>query len=136
MRGIYDHAMTSRVVDPPGLAPPAANYAHAVLTENAQRWLHTAGVVGTRPDGSVPDDVGEQAEVMWQNVHAMLTDAAMDVTDIVSIITCVVANHDLGPVMAARDAYFNGHLAASVLLVVPHLAQPQWKVEVAVVAAR
>lgn len=128
--------MGSRVIDPPGIAAPAANYAHAVVTESAQRWLHTAGVVGTRPDGSVPDSIGEQARVVWHNISTMLTEADMTVTDIVSITTCVVSGHDLGAVMAERDRFFQGHLAASVLLVVPELAQPAWKVEVAVVAAR
>ena len=128
--------MGSQVVSPPGIAPPAANYAHAVLTEDARRWLHTAGVVGARPDGSVPEGVGEQARVLWQNIASMLEAADMAAADIVSITTCVVAGHDLGAVMAERDRFFGGHLAASVLIVVPELAQPAWKVEVAVVAAR
>ena len=57
------------------------------------------------------------------------------VTDIVSITTYVVAGQELGPVMAARDAAFGGHLAASTLVTVPALARPEWLVEVAVVAA-
>ncbi len=128
--------MGSRTIDPVGIAPPAACYAHAVLTENARRWLHTAGVVGTRPDGSVPSGVGEQARVVWQNISAMLDEAEMAPSDIVSMTTCVILGEDLGAVMAERDRFLGGHLAASVLIVVPELAQPAWKVEVAVVAAR
>ena len=36
---------------------------------------------------------------------------------------------------AARDAAFAGHVAASTLVTVPALVRPEWKVEVAVVAA-
>jgi enamine deaminase RidA (YjgF/YER057c/UK114 family) len=38
--------------------------------------------------------------------------------------------------MAARDAAMAGHKPASTLVVVPALARPEWKMEVALVAAR
>jgi enamine deaminase RidA (YjgF/YER057c/UK114 family) len=125
----------NREIKPGGIAPPAANYAHAMLTEGASRWLHTSGVVPTRPDGSVPDDIGEQAEVVWGNIEAMLVQAAMEPTDIVSVTTYVVAGEDLGPVMGIRDEFLGGRRVASTLVTVPALAQPAWKVEIAVVAA-
>ena len=128
--------MSSRVISPAGIAPPAARYAHAVATTGAQQWLHTSGVVPTRGDGSVPGDVGEQARTVWQNIAAVLSEAGMSGGDIVSITTYVVPGQNLGAVMAERDQFLGGHLAASTLVVVPELAQPAWKVEIAVVAAR
>ena len=125
----------NRQISPTSIAPPAANYAHAVLSEQATRWLHTSGVVPTAPDGSTPDEVGEQAVIVWRNIAAMLDDAAMEPTDIVSVVTYVVAGESIGPIMAARDAFLDGHLAASTLVTVPKLAQPQWRMEVAIVAA-
>ena len=126
----------NRVIAPDTIAPPAANSAHAVLSEAPSRLVHTAGVVPTAPDGSVPDDLGAQAEVVWANVAAILEAADMGPDDVVSITTYVVAGHSLGPVMAARDRFLAGHLAASVLVAVPELARPEWQMEVAVVAAR
>ena len=128
--------MSSQVINPAGITPPAARYAHAIATTGATQWLHTSGVVPTRSDGSVPGDVGEQARAVWQNISAMLTEAGMAPSDIVSVTTYVVPGQDLGSVMAERDRFFDGHLAASTLVVVPELAQPAWKVEIAVVAAR
>lgn len=122
-------------INPSTIAPPAASYAHAVLVEHPTRWLHTSGVVPTAPDGSCPEDVGAQAEVVWANIAAMLEEAAMTANDIVSVTTYVVVGEPLGPVMAARDAVLGAHRAASVLVTVPALAQPQWRMEVAVVAA-
>jgi 2-iminobutanoate/2-iminopropanoate deaminase len=122
-------------INPATIAPPAASYAHAVLVEHPTRWLHTSGVVPTAPDGSCPDGVGAQAEVVWANIAAMLDDAAMTANHIVSVTTYVVVGEPLGPVMAARDAVLGDHRAASVLVTVPALAQPQWRMEVAVVAA-
>lgn len=125
----------NREINPPSIAPPAANYAHAVLTTGASRWLHTSGVVPTAPDGSTPDDVGEQAEVVWANIAAMLDAAGMRPADIVSVTTYAVVGEQLGPVMAARDRFLGGRRVASTLVTVPALAQPQWKMEIAVVAA-
>jgi enamine deaminase RidA (YjgF/YER057c/UK114 family) len=122
-------------IRPADIAAPAANYAHAVLTESAARWLHTSGVVPVAPDGSTPDDIGDQATLVWANVTAMLRDAGMDPGDIVSVTTYVVVGEDLAAVMAARDAALGGHRAASTLVTVPALARPEWRMEVAVVAA-
>lgn len=125
----------NRTVMPTSIAPPAARYAHAVLTEAASRLLHTAGVVPVAPDGTVPEELAEQADVVWVNVAAILAEAGMAVSDVVSVTTYVVVGHELGPVMAARDRAFGGHVAASTLVTVPALARPEWLVEVAVVAA-
>lgn len=129
-------ASVNRQINPSSIAAPAANYAHAVLTVAPERWLHTSGVVPTGPDGTTPDEVGEQAVVVWQNIAAMLADAEMAARDIVSVTTYVVAGESLGPVMAARDDFLGEHRAASTLVTVPELAQPQWRMEVAIVAAR
>lgn len=124
----------NRTVMPPTIAPPAAKYAHAVLSDGAGRLLHTAGVVPIAPDGSVPDGTGAQAAVVWSNIGVILEAAGMTITDVVSVTTYVVFGEDLGPVAAARDAAFAGHVAASTLVTVPALVRPEWKVEIAVVA--
>ena len=125
----------NRQINPKSIAPPAADYAHAVLTEGASRWLHTSGVVPTRPDGSVPGDVGEQAEAVWANIGAMLAEAGMRPADIVSVTTYAVVGEPLGAIMAARDQFMGGRKAASTLVTVPTLAQSAWKLEIAIVAA-
>ncbi|HUS41338.1 MAG TPA: Rid family hydrolase [Ilumatobacteraceae bacterium] len=122
-------------IRPSDIAAPAASYAHAVVTQNPTRWLHTSGVVPVAPDGSTPPDVGDQAALVWSNIAAMLRDAEMGSDDIVSVTTYVVVGEDLGPVMAARDAALGKHRAASTLVTVPALARQEWRMEVAVVAA-
>jgi enamine deaminase RidA (YjgF/YER057c/UK114 family) len=122
-------------IRPADIAAPAANYAHAVLTDSASRWLHTSGVVPIAPDGSTPDSLADQAGLVWTNIAAMLRDADMSAADIVSVTTYVVADEDLTPVMAARDAALGGHRAASTLVTVPALARPEWRMEIAVIAA-
>ena len=125
----------NRQINPKSIAAPAADYAHAVLTEGASRWLHTSGVVPTRPDGTVPDDIAEQAQVVWASIGAMLSQAGMRPADIVSVTTYAVVGEPLGPIMAARDQFMGGRKAASTLVTVPALAQSAWKLEIAIVAA-
>ena len=83
----------------------------------------------------MPPDLAEQADVVWANIAAILAEAEMVMRDIVSVTTYVVAGEELGPVMAARDRAMAGHVAASTLVTVPALARPEWRLEVAVVAA-
>ena len=90
-RRLSDDGSVNRAVMPPSIAPPAANYAHAVLSEAPARLLHAAGVVPVTADGSVPADLTEQAAVVWANIGAILAEAAMGVSDVVSITTYVVA---------------------------------------------
>jgi 2-iminobutanoate/2-iminopropanoate deaminase len=128
----------NREIMPASIAPPAANYAHAVLSDGADKLLHLSGVVATRPDGTIPDDVADQAVVIWSNIAAILAEAGMVVEDIVSITTYVVVDFMacLPDVMGARDEALAGHRVASTLVTVPALARPAWKMEIAVVAAR
>ncbi len=127
-------------ISPPSIARPAANYAHAMLSEPTTRWLHTSGVVPIAPDGSVPATIGEQAKVVWANITAMLEEADLRAEDVVSVTTYVVHSatlaDDLPAVMSSRDAALAGHRAASTLVTVPALVRPEWKVEIAIVACR
>ncbi|MFT7597185.1 MAG: 2-iminobutanoate/2-iminopropanoate deaminase [Acidimicrobiales bacterium] len=125
-----------RELRPDDLAPPAANYAHAVLSSDVQRMLHTSGVVPTRPDGTIPETIAEQAEVIWQTLSTLLVDAEMGPENIVSVTTYVVVDHMSGltEVMAARDRVLGGHRAASTLVTVPALANADWLMEISVVA--
>ena len=129
--------MPHDIIAPSDIAPPAANYAHAVLTTQASRGLHTPGVVPVAPDGTVPDGVAAQAELVWRNLLAMLRTAQMTLDSVVSVTTYVTAAviGELGVVMAARDAALQGRTVASTLVTVPALAQPAWSLEIALVAA-
>lgn len=120
-----------------GLAAPAANYALALLSDSPSRLLHTSGIVPITPDGTVPAELADQADVVWTSILVLLAEADMTPADVVSVTTYVVADRadELGVVMAARDRYLGDHRAASTLVTVPRLAQPEWLMEVAVVAA-
>ena len=123
---------------PDALGLPAARYAHAVLVEQPTRWLHTSGVVANDREGRTPDGVAAQARLIWANIDTLLAEVGMTSAHVVSVTTYVVATamgEGLAQAMAARDDFLGGRRVASTLLTVPALAQPQWLVEIAVVAA-
>lgn len=132
---ICDGREMNHPIAPSSVAAPAANYELAVVSSPGSRLIHTSGIVGTRPDGSISDDIGEQATEMWRTIGVILSEAGFAIDDIVSYHTYAVIGHDLSAVMAARDAFFDGHRAASTLIPVPALARPHWLVEAAVIAA-
>jgi enamine deaminase RidA (YjgF/YER057c/UK114 family) len=127
--------MHSTALQPTDVGAPAASYALAMETPAGSRWIHTAGIVATRTDGTIPSSLAEQAHGIWEAVAAILRAGRMGLAHIVSYTTYVVAGEDLGVVMAARDAALAGHRAASTLIVVPALARPEWRMEIAVIAA-
>ena len=121
------------------MAPPAAQYAHAVAVDGARRLVLTSGVVPTMPDGTVPAGVEGQVRVVWANLLNILREAGLGVANIASITTYVVAADDLNDrlasVMAVRDEVMGSHRAASTLVTVPALARAEWQVEISLVAA-
>ena len=123
-------------INPRVISPPAANYSHAVLSTNPQKMLHTSGVVPATTDGSTPVTIREQADLVWLNITEILREAHLELTDIVSITTYVVSGNDLGEVMHSRDLQLGDHKPASTLVVVSELANPEWKMEIAVVAIK
>lgn len=128
--------MSNSPINPTTIAPPAANYVHGVLSDNPGRMLHTSGVVPTAPDGTVAPAIADQAKEVWRSIGALLDEAGLAPADVVSVTTYVVPDQPLGEVMAARDAFFGNHRAASTLVTVPSLARPEWLMEIAVVAVR
>ena len=122
------------------MAPPAANYAHAVAIDGPATLLFTSGVVPTMPDGTVPPSIEGQARVVWANLIQILRGSDLSVTDVISVTTYVVASDslraDLATVMAVRDEVMGDHRAASTLVTVPALARAEWLMEVALVAGR
>ncbi len=123
-------------LDPQGVAATAANYALGVYVEKPSGLVFTAGIVGASPDGTVPDDLAGQATNIWNTIRAVIAEKQFTLNDIVSYTTYVVDGEDLAVVMAARDRALGAHRAASTLIVVPRLARPEWRMEIAAVAGR
>jgi enamine deaminase RidA (YjgF/YER057c/UK114 family) len=123
-------------ITPPGIAPPAANYSHATLAPANARWLYLSGQVGIAPDGTIPDDVAAQAEICFENILAILAEAAMGPVDLVRLTTYLIDAGDRDRYMAVRDRHVGTPPPGSTLLVVAALANPRYRIEIEAIAAK
>lgn len=128
--------MTIKLHNPTSIAPPFSCYSHGASASANTRWLHVSGQVGVTPDGVVPVDPKKQIELAWDNVLAMLADAGMGVTDLVKV-DGFITRPDLVPLYRQeRERRFAGHAAATTMVIVASLAEPNLLVEIQAVAAR
>ena len=64
--------MELRHHSPGGIRSPFGRYHHAVEAVGARRLLFVSGQLGIRLDGSVPEQLAEQAEQVFANIDACL----------------------------------------------------------------
>ena len=126
-----------KATNPAGIAPPAAFYSHSVEVPPNARWLYTAGQVGIRPDGTLPEGFEAQHDQIWQNTLAILAAAGMGPENIVRLNVYTTDPDGLKYLKPHREKYLKpGHVPASTWVVVSRLAQPGWVVEMETIAAK
>lgn len=125
----------NRIISTDTAPPPFSDYAQAVEAPAGARTLYVSGQVGVELDGTLPDDPITQHENVWRNLFAILAAADMGPADIVDV-RCFINSHDEVPrFREVRDRMLAGVIAPSTMVVAP-LANPDWRVEVAVTAAK
>lgn len=117
-------------------APPSFSaYSQAVEMPAHARTVHVSGQVGVDADGRIPEDPETQHVLAWRNVFAVLEAAGMAKTDIVDVFAIVTSQDGVRTFREVRDRMFDGHLACSTIIIAG-LASPDWKIEIAVKAAK
>jgi enamine deaminase RidA (YjgF/YER057c/UK114 family) len=126
-----------RQITPQDIPPPFARYAHGVEVPVGRRLVFTSGQLGLAPDGTVPEDVGAQADICFANIDAILRAGGAGRGDVVRINAFVTDRAFMAGYMAARDRWLAEveRLPASTLVIVSGFTRPEFKVEIEVVAA-
>ncbi|MEM8687242.1 MAG: RidA family protein [Pseudomonadota bacterium] len=125
----------NRIISTDTAPPPFSDYAQAVEVPAGARTLYVSGQVGVELDGTLPGDPTLQHENVWRNLFAILAAADMGPEDIVDV-RCFINSHDeVARFREVRDKMLAGVKAPSTMVVAP-LANPDWRVEVAVTAAK
>lgn len=125
-----------RHFSPASLRPPFGRYHQAVQVGAPSELLALSGLLGLRLDGSVPEDVGEQATLIFAGIDACLAEAGMGREHVLRLTTFLTDLADRPAYMAARDAWAPEPPPASTLVVVKALVVPGCRVEVEALAAR
>jgi 2-iminobutanoate/2-iminopropanoate deaminase len=126
----------AKLHNPDTIADPLGTYSHGVEVPPNARWLHVAGQLGLRKDGTLASTVEEQAEVAWQNVVEILGAAGMKVTDLVKITQYLTRLDHFPRYAATRAKFLAGHRPASTSLIISSLVKPEYLVEVEAIAAQ
>jgi enamine deaminase RidA (YjgF/YER057c/UK114 family) len=123
--------------NPGSIAPPFRNiYSHGVEVPAGARTLWVSGQIGTKPDGSIAPDCAGQCEQVMENIKAILASAGMGFADLVKLNAYLVKAEDIPVFAPIRARHLDGAKPAMTSVVVTALAQPQWLIEVEVVASK
>ena len=127
---------TPEFFNPPTVHAPLGLYSHGGVVRAGSEIVHIAGQVGTRPDGTLPESIREQAEEAFANVVRVLAAREMAAANLVKINIYVVMGQPADPIRAARVRHFGEHRPASTFVYVPQLVDAKYLIEVEVVAVR
>jgi enamine deaminase RidA (YjgF/YER057c/UK114 family) len=109
------------------LPAPVSHYCHVVRADN-RVWV--SGMVGTRRDGSIPEDVVAQFQVAMDWLDHALRAAGGRPEHVVKVQVFLTDINDRTKINPIRQNYFGKHRPASTLVEVSALIMPQLKVEI------
>ena len=124
-------------ITPSDIRPPFARYTHGIEIPANHRVIQTSGQLGITPDDHIPDDPYDQAMICFDNISKILEVGHMSIEDIAHVTAYVTDRVHMAGYMAARDQVFQNKtvLPSSTLLIVSGFTNPEFKVEVEVLAS-
>jgi reactive intermediate/imine deaminase len=102
----------------PGQLPPVSHYCHVV---RADKLIWVSGAIGVEADGTLPEDVGRQAELALASIDACLRAAGAGAMHVVKVNVYLTDIDDRTKINPARQRYFGDHRPASTLVGVTDL---------------
>ena len=106
---------------------PVSHYCHAVRAGD-RVWI--SGTVGVRPDGTIPEDTGDQFQIAIDILDRCLRAAGGRSEHIVKVTVLLTDINDRAKINPIRQRYFGNNRPASTLYEVSALVAPEMKVEI------
>ena len=106
---------------------PVSHYCHAVRAGD-RVWI--SGTVGVRPDGTIPEDTGDQFQIAIDILDRCLRAAGGRSEHIVKVTVFLTDINDRAKINPIRQRYFGNNRPASTLYEVSALVAPEMKVEI------
>lgn len=128
--------MAHKRTNPDTVRPPGGNYTHSVEVDPGARFLYVAGQTGVAKDGTIPDGIEAQAEIVFDNINKVLAASGYGLQDVVFLKTFMTRREDRDGYQQVRSKFWGDIKPASTFLLVSGLAQPEFLLEVEVIAAK
>ncbi|MBE9637166.1 RidA family protein [Salipiger mangrovisoli] len=124
-----------KALTPTAIAAPFGHYSHGIA---AGPVVATSGQLALRSDGTIPEGVEAQADVVFAALRAILAEDGLDFSDVLRFSAFVTRREDMPGYMAARDrACAELEVKpASTLMIVSGFTRPEFLVEIEALALR
>jgi 2-iminobutanoate/2-iminopropanoate deaminase len=125
-----------KIHNPAASAAPNGPYSLGVEIPAGQRVLFIAGQVPMAKDGSTPQGITAQSELVWRNILNVLESAGMGVENLVKVNHYLTRHENIPGYGAVRSKALGTARPASTMVVIASLVKPEWLVEVEAIAAK
>ncbi|MBW9110444.1 RidA family protein [Microbacterium trichothecenolyticum] len=121
----------------PEVHPPLGTYSHVVTSPANASLVFVSGQVAVRKDGTWPKSFLEQADQVFANLVAHLAAEGLTPSDVIKVNSYIVDDDgDPGALSRTRSKYFGDHRPAATAVIIAGLGNPEWKLEVELIAVR
>ena len=125
-----------KIIEPGNMPPPASHYHHGILVSGEPRTLYLSGQLGERADGTISGTIEDQAEQAWRNVKLLLAEAGMSVSNVTKVTSYIVGRDNIDAYVERHRLEVKENKPPWTLLVVEGLGNPEYLVEIDVIASR
>lgn len=126
--------MPQRTHNPTAIAAPrGSSYSHGIEVQDGKRLLFISGQIPETVEGAVPATFGEQADIVWGNILAVLASAGMGAEDLVKV-TMILTSRDFLPVHREKRQQYLGEHKPAFTVIVAETLDPRWLLEVEAIA--
>jgi len=125
-----------KVIQPQSLSDPRPRYSQGIVTEPG-KLLFIAGQTASDKNGNVvgKGDIEAQAKQVFENIQAVLEDVGGSLDNLVMTTTYITDIKYREGYGLVRNQFYKGTPPTSTLVVVSGLANPDYMIEIASVAA-
>lgn len=129
-------SLRKRVIRPEGVYPPTADFSQAIRVSGGD-LVFVSGIIGMRPDGSMPSTTREQVELAFENLAKVLDASGASMADVVKVTVFVGESFALvrDDIREIRARYFTHDFPVSTLVQVAGFASHEYRFEIEAIAA-
>jgi 2-iminobutanoate/2-iminopropanoate deaminase len=129
--------MLPQVSNPKEVAAPDGQFSQAVIVPIGARMLFISGQVPRGIDGNTvgAGDMTAQAEQVFENLRMILAAHGSSFNDAIKATIFITDMNRAAEVTAVRSRYYGDAVPASTFVEVSALGDPDWMLEVELVAA-